>query len=200
LARPERGDRRAGGRDDDHHDRKRRQSRGHPARLGVGNLGFPRFIRDHLVDQRAELAIERVHVAAKRLGGGPGRGLRHARDRLLQQPLEAVDPLELEALFRLGVANEGQLVEGQAPQSLDPVGKPAAAREQRLAIDRRPEQGFVAELLKVSVGFERQFQIGLHFIVREQGPLQSLLHLARAPGQQSPHDERGTQETEERDR
>jgi hypothetical protein len=199
-ARPQRRDRRADRRDDDHRDRKRRQPPGQPARLRIGDLRLGRFVLDHLVDQRFELAVEPVHVAAQRSGIGSPPGLRHDGDRLLQQLLETREALELEALLRLGLADEGHLVEGQAPQVLDLFAQPAAAREQLLAIDRLPEHGAVAELLEVSVSAQCQLQIDLDLTMREQRPLQPLLHLPRRPGQKKPHDQCRAEEAQEGDR
>ena len=57
----------------------------------------------------------------------------------------------------------------------------------------------VAELLEVPVRLQSKVEIGLDLSVRQQAALQPQLHLARAPVQQKPHDDGGTEEPEEGD-
>ena len=199
AAHPERRQPGAGGRDGDHDHREQRQAPGQRAGLRVGSRGFSGFVVDHLVDQRAELAIEHIHVATQRRRIASRPVARHGGNRLIKQSFEAVDTLELEALLGFGFTDKSQLVERQPAQSFELFAEPVPARLQLCRIDRLTKRSLVTELLEVPVRLQGEVQIGLDLGVRQQAALQPQLHLARGPVQQKPHDDGGTEQPEEGD-
>jgi hypothetical protein len=185
-ARPQRSEQGADRGQRHHRDREHGEALCHAPRLGIRDSGLIGLVGDHLVDQGAEPSIDQRHLLADRLGRTVSAGPADRRDRLIEQAFETGDPGDLLLPRGLGIADEGELFEGQATQLPQHLVEALAACGQVLLIRGPPERDIVLELLQVPIRLQRQHQIGLHLIVSEQGALEPLLHLTRPQYRSSP--------------